>query len=737
MLDALLNEAAGAGMDEAVLGMAHRGPAQRAGQHRGQVVRPDLPRVRGEPRPGGRPGLGDVKYHLGATGMHRSPDGTELDLTLASNPSHLEAVDPVVEGMVRAKQDQRGDTEPQLDAGRPDPRRRRLRRPGRGGRDAQPVASSPAPDRRHGPHRGQQPDGLHHRRRARPLVAVRHRRGQDGAGADLPRERRRPRGLRAGGPAGLRLPAAFAKDVVIDMVCYRRYGHNETDEPAFTQPRMYGLIEARRSVRKLYTEVAGQPGRHHRRGGGGGAGRLPGPPGGRVRRDPGQSEPPTDGAAAAPLAVDEWARDDRHVGRHRRAARTAGDGRRSADHLARRVHPPPQAVSRSERTRRSRPGTVDWALAEALAFGSLLLEGRRSAWPGRTAGGARSASATPSWSTTRREAGAHPAGRARPGPGAVPHLRFAAVGVRRARLRLRLLGRLPRDAGAVGGAVRRLRQRRPGHHRPVHRGRRGQVGPRAAWSCCSPTASKARAPSTPAPGSSASSLCAEDNIRSSTRRRPPSTSTCCGARARPAPQAAGGHDPEALPADPAVRSAVDELTDGRFPRCSPDPSRRRPKVQRVVLCTARSTTTLERRDKAGRASPSSGSSSSTRSRPTRSAVLAAYPGRRAGLGAGGAGEHGGVALRRAVACAGCWARRPPSATWAGTRAAARPPARPAVHDPEQDDLLARRLRSDPRLLALPSPGAASRRGARRSSQPIWPMATPKARETWPGRCARP
>ena len=47
---------------------------------------------------------------------------------------------------------------------------------------------------------------------------------------------------------------AFAKDVVIDLVCYRRFGHNENDEPGFTQPRMYALIEARRSVRKLYTE---------------------------------------------------------------------------------------------------------------------------------------------------------------------------------------------------------------------------------------------------------------------------------------------------------------------------------------------------------------------------------------------------------------------------------------------------------------------------------------------------
>ena len=110
----------------------------------------------------------------------------------------------------------------------------------------------------------------------RPVVAVRHRRGQDGAGADLPRERRRPRGLRAGGPAGLRLPGQrFHKDVVIDMVCYRRHGHNEGDEPSYTQPLMYALIDARRSVRKLYTEALVNRGDITLEEAEAGAGRLP------------------------------------------------------------------------------------------------------------------------------------------------------------------------------------------------------------------------------------------------------------------------------------------------------------------------------------------------------------------------------------------------------------------------------------------------------------------------------
>ena len=87
------------------------------------------------------------------------------------------------------------------------------------------------------------------------LVVLLHRRRPDDPGADLPRERRRPRG-RASGSRELAFEyrQAFKKDVVIDMVCYRRRGHNEGDDPSMTQPLMYNLIEAKRSVRKLYTE---------------------------------------------------------------------------------------------------------------------------------------------------------------------------------------------------------------------------------------------------------------------------------------------------------------------------------------------------------------------------------------------------------------------------------------------------------------------------------------------------
>ena len=122
-------------------------------------------------------------------------------------------------------------------------------------------------------------------------------------------------------------------------------------------------------------------------------------------------------------------------------------------------------------------GEVDWALGEAMAFGSLLSRARRCAWPARTRGAARSRSATPCSSTTRPAPSTTPLDGAGPAGHRVLDLRLAALGVRRARLRVRLLGGQQGRAGHLGGAVRRLHQRRPDHHRPVPRRRRGQVGP--------------------------------------------------------------------------------------------------------------------------------------------------------------------------------------------------------------------------------------------------------------------
>src|SRR5271163_1244023 len=109
LLDTLLDEAATAGLTEAVLGMAHRGRlnvlANIVGKSYGEIFR----EFEGDLDPESVQGSGDVKYHKGAMGKFVARAGSELTVILASNPSHLEAVDPVVEGMTRAKQDQLGD----------------------------------------------------------------------------------------------------------------------------------------------------------------------------------------------------------------------------------------------------------------------------------------------------------------------------------------------------------------------------------------------------------------------------------------------------------------------------------------------------------------------------------------------------------------------------------------------------------------------------------------------------
>ncbi|HLE60685.1 MAG TPA: 2-oxo acid dehydrogenase subunit E2, partial [Thermoanaerobaculaceae bacterium] len=107
MLDRLLSSAAATGTDEAVIGMSHRGRLNVLANILGKSYEKIFREFEGNLDPLSREGTGDVKYHLGATGTFTGPAGETLHITLASNPSHLEAVNPVVEGMARALQDTR------------------------------------------------------------------------------------------------------------------------------------------------------------------------------------------------------------------------------------------------------------------------------------------------------------------------------------------------------------------------------------------------------------------------------------------------------------------------------------------------------------------------------------------------------------------------------------------------------------------------------------------------------
>jgi 2-oxoglutarate dehydrogenase E1 component len=259
MLASLLDDAAGAGIPEAVMGMAHRGRLNVLTNILHKSHDKVFREFEGDIDPEAVQGSGDVKYHLGTTGSHKSPAGAEITVRLSSNPSHLEAVDPVVLGMARAKLDQRGAESEHLE------------------REA-PVL----PILLHGDAafagqgvvqecftlsqlRGYRVGGTVHLVVNNQLgfTTGHHDARSSTYSTDVAKMVQAPI-LHVNGDdpeacvRAMRLAFAFrqrfGKDVVVDLTCYRRHGHNEGDDPSYTQPVMYDRIENRRSVRKLYTE---------------------------------------------------------------------------------------------------------------------------------------------------------------------------------------------------------------------------------------------------------------------------------------------------------------------------------------------------------------------------------------------------------------------------------------------------------------------------------------------------
>jgi len=371
LLDAVLDAAAHDDMDEVVVGMPHRGRlnvlANIVGKSYAQIFR----EFEGNLDPRTAHGSGDVKYHLGAEGTYTAHDGEQVAVSLASNPSHLEAVDPVLEGIARAKQD--------------------VINRGEAGFTVLPLAlhgdaafagqGVVAETLNLSQLRGYRTGGTVHvvvnnqvGFTTSPLAArssvyatdvarmiqapIFHVNGDDPEAcvrvARLAYEFRR----------------AFKKDVVVDMVCYRRRGHSEVDEPSFTQPLMYKLIDAKRSVRKLYTESLIGRGdisleeaesalRDYQ-------GQLE-----KVfaeARDADRSADDESADAAAPAAAEVvTAVSQETVKRIAESQLNVPPGftvhRRLLPQLQRRA-----AMVDED--------TVDWAMGETLAFGSLLLEGR-------------------------------------------------------------------------------------------------------------------------------------------------------------------------------------------------------------------------------------------------------------------------------------------------------------------------------------------------------------------------
>ena len=179
LLDDLVQHGGALGVEEIVIGMAHRGRLNVLVNVLGKAPSELFSEFEGKYDISHMKGSGDVKYHKGFSSDLRTPGGN-VHVALAFNPSHLEIVNPVVEGSVRARQERRGDDAGDAGAAGADPRRRGLRRPGRGDGDAAAVAGARLLHRRHRAPDHQQPGRLHHQRsprtRARRCTAATSRR---------------------------------------------------------------------------------------------------------------------------------------------------------------------------------------------------------------------------------------------------------------------------------------------------------------------------------------------------------------------------------------------------------------------------------------------------------------------------------------------------------------------------------------------------------------------------------
>jgi 2-oxoglutarate dehydrogenase E1 component len=376
-LDAILQASADANITEVAIGMAHRGRlnvlTNIAGKTYGQVFR----EFEGNTDTKTVQGSGDVKYHLGTEGTFTGPNGNQTNVYLAANPSHLEAVNPVLEGIVRAKLD-------------------RI--------DKSPAEYPVLPVLIHGDAafagQGVVPETLN-------MMSLRgYRTGgtvhiviNNQVGFTTPPSMSRSTVYATDVAKGIQAPIfhvngddpeavvrvsqlafeyrqAFKKDAIIDLVCYRRRGHNEGDDPSMTQPLMYNLIEAKRSVRTLYLESL--------------VGR-----GDITREEFEQSN--TDFQARL-----EQAFTDVHEAMAKPVelqARPVGIGTTASDHPEINhisaiknevvelignahsnlppnfnVHPKLQQLL-AKRVEMSREGGIDWGFGELLALGSLLVEG--------------------------------------------------------------------------------------------------------------------------------------------------------------------------------------------------------------------------------------------------------------------------------------------------------------------------------------------------------------------------
>ncbi|MCF8549143.1 MAG: multifunctional oxoglutarate decarboxylase/oxoglutarate dehydrogenase thiamine pyrophosphate-binding subunit/dihydrolipoyllysine-residue succinyltransferase subunit, partial [Pontimonas sp.] len=382
MVDEILQAATEDGLDEVAIAMAHRGRlnvlANIAGKTYGQIFR----EFEGTQDVGSVQGSGDVKYHLGTEGVYTSPSGGQIPVYLAANPSHLEAVNGVLEGIVRAKQDRKeigrygvlpvlihGDAAMAGQGVVLETLQMSQLRAYRTGGTMHVIVNNQVGFTTL-PHDAR--TSIYASDVAKTIQApIFHVNGDD------------PESVLRVAEIAFAYRQKFKADVVIDLVCYRRRGHNEGDDPSMTQPLMYNLIEAKRSVRTLYTEAligrgditteeleAAQKDFHDRleeafqetHAVQTGAilvtpddqGAIAGVDRPHSQRDEAAGEPETTGIDPAVLSLIGEAHNNQPPGFS--------------------VHPKLQPLL-DKRREMAKSGDIDWGFGELIAMGSLLLEG--------------------------------------------------------------------------------------------------------------------------------------------------------------------------------------------------------------------------------------------------------------------------------------------------------------------------------------------------------------------------
>jgi 2-oxoglutarate dehydrogenase E1 component len=373
IVDQICEQAADAGLEEVCVGMPHRGRlnvlANIVGKSYGQIFQEFDESI----EPLGTQGTGDVKYHLGADGLFTARSGAQIRTSAAANPSHLETVDPVVEGIARAKQDRSDNPNPHPilpillhgDAAFAGQgvvyevlQMSQLRGYSTGGtihiviNNQIGFTTAPVESR----------SSTYCTDVAKAVQApVFHVNGDD------------PDACVRVAQLAFAYRERFHKDVVIDLLCYRRRGHNEGDDPSFTQPVMYDLIQQKKTVRQSYTDDLV----------------------GRGDISVGDAEALAHRFRSRLEAVFTEVRDAEKSGGEEAYARhpsypdkllrdrptAIGDGQMQIVAEAHTRFPDgftvhPKVLSQLERRAASiLNGPIDWATAELLAFGSLLLEG--------------------------------------------------------------------------------------------------------------------------------------------------------------------------------------------------------------------------------------------------------------------------------------------------------------------------------------------------------------------------